>query len=336
MRAAQWGRNVRHGVAIQTSRYANGGRTRGYGLFSFVNELADDQERLVAKSKEVLRGLGRPDDENHVRLFLPGSTDASVQSKSILSALSQTAVIEVHNPRGRNALSGSMMAELADVVTILEDPAVQDKLSAVVLRGTAGWFCAGADLRVAKTELNSREGGTAMGALMMDTLTRFRRLPLVSVALIEGGAYGGGAELSTSCDFRVVADNAIIQFVQAKMGISPGWGGGTRLYKILGRQHALRLLCTAQKIKAADALSLGLADETFAYDGVKSADEAVVKFLQPFDSVTPEVSHGAKDVITAADDVSLDEVLEFEHRIFKTLWGGPANLKALENALGKK
>lgn len=49
-----------------------------------------------------------------------------------------------------------------------------------------------------------------------------------------------------------------------------------------------------------------------------------------------EVLHGSKRIITNADDVQLDEVLEYEHDIFATLWGGPSNLKALENALQKK
>lgn len=50
----------------------------------------------------------------------------------------------------------------------------------------------------------------------------------------------------------------------------------------------------------------------------------------------PAVSHGAKRVVNNADDVSLDEVLEYEHDVFTTLWGGPANLEALKKALNKK
>jgi ethylmalonyl-CoA/methylmalonyl-CoA decarboxylase len=179
---------------------------------SFVNEKGVKVSELVAKSKDVLRCLGRKND--YIKLYLP--------EEAQFPSLSKTAVIEISNPDARNAFSGKMMAELADVVDELEKEEIQSKVTCVVLRGKSRWFCAGADLLVAKEQLSSREGGVAMGALMTDTLTRFRRLPLVSVAAIEGGAIGGGAELATACDFRLMDETAFIQFVQSRMGVSPG------------------------------------------------------------------------------------------------------------------
>jgi hypothetical protein len=224
-------------------------------LFSFVDELADDKPALVQRSKETLRTLGG--DDAYVKLHLPGpgsdATSANNANAAILNGLTHCGVIEIHNPAARNALSGRMMAQLADIVTQLEDPEVHKHISVVVLRGTGGWFCAGADLRVAKEELSSRQGGSAMGAVMVDTLTRFRRLPIVSVAVVEGGAYGGGAELTTSCDFRILADNAVIQFVQSRLGVSPGWGGGARLYKIVG-SSASWIPCTRMTVQEAAKL----------------------------------------------------------------------------------
>ncbi|KAG6618688.1 Ethylmalonyl-CoA decarboxylase [Phytophthora cinnamomi] len=313
-------------------------------MFSYINDAAQGRDALVARSRETLRSLGKHGD--HVALHLPfspapgGSKDAmSVNSTRLpagLETLQKTALLEIHNPSARNALTGKMMAQLADIVELLEHPEVHCHLNAVVLRGTDGWFCAGADLRVARQELNSREAGAAMGALMVDTLTRFRRLPLVSVAVIEGGAFGGGAELATACDFRIMESNAVIQFVQSRMGVVPGWGGGARLHKILGRQHALRLLCTAEKVSPERATQLQLVDEIFSATSREACDTAISSFVEPFDVVAPAVSHGAKRVVNNADDVSLDEVLEYEHDVFKTLWGGLANLEALKKALNKK
>lgn len=259
-------------------------------LFTFVPELADDPPALIARSRETLRPMGHGDD--CVRLLLPGDTDGGDNDDASLAAalglltLRRTAVLQIHNPSARNALSGKMMAELADAVARLEDPRVHGALNAVILAGTGGWFCAGADLRVAQKQLASNDAGTAMSALMVDTLTRFRRLPLVSFAVVEGGAYGGGAELATSCDYRVVEASAIVQFVQARMGVSPGWGGGARLYKLVGRQHALRLLCTATKTSAEDAVALGLADLVF--DKQREASEhKILDFVAAFDQVEP-------------------------------------------------
>ncbi|KAF4321623.1 hypothetical protein JM18_001885 [Phytophthora kernoviae] len=253
-----------------------------------------------------------------------------------LETLKKTAVIEIYNPSARNALSGKMMAELADIVAVLEVLEVCNKLNTVVIKGTGGWFCAGADLRVVEQELGSSDAGAVMGALMVDTLTRFRRLPLVSVAYIEGGAFGGGAELAIACDFRIIDSDAVIQFVQARMGVVPGWGGGARLYKVVGRQNALRLLCTAEKLSPERGLKIGLVDEIFSARGKESSYESVVCFLADFEEIAPAVSHGTKRVINNADEVSLDSVLAYEHDVFKTLWGGPANLEALQTALTKK
>lgn len=252
--------------------------------FAFVHAELEKHD-LIAHSREALRCLGK--DQDSVRLHLPSSASSSAVHASWTAsglALSHIAVVEIHNPAARNALSGKMMAQLADIVTQLEDPAVHSRLNAVVLTGTGGWFCAGADLQVAKQELSSSAAGTAMGTLMVDTLTRFRRLPLVSVALVEGGAYGGGAELSTACDFRIMEKSAVIQFVQAKMGVSPGWGGGARLYKLVGRQQALRLLCAAEKVTSTRAVAIQLVDSLFDKEN-ETAASAVGSFLVPFDSV---------------------------------------------------
>ncbi|CAH0486359.1 unnamed protein product [Peronospora farinosa] len=307
-------------------------------LFAFVNELAGDRDALVSTSREVLRLLSRSDDRVVLYLpFLSSRCRFGVYSSLPveLQSLQKTAVLEIHSPAARNALSGKMMAELADAVAVLEDPEIHNKLNTVVLRGTGGWFCAGADLKIAQQDMTSPEAGAAMSQLMTDTLTRFRRLPLISVACIEGGAYGGGAELATACDFRIFETKAVIQFVQTRMGVSPAWGGGVWLYKTVGRQDALRLLCTAEKLSAQRALGLKLADFTFdaTSDG---AGAAICSFVTPFDAITPAVSHGAKRVINSADDMNMDAIVSYEHDVFKSLWGGPANLKALEGALKNK
>ncbi|KAG7273241.1 hypothetical protein CRUP_001337 [Coryphaenoides rupestris] len=78
------------------------------------------------------------------------------------------------------------------------------------------------------------QDGMKMCMFMQDALTRLLRLPLVSVALVEGRALGGGAELTTACDFRLVTRDSRIQFVHKHMGLVPGWGGAARLVPIRG------------------------------------------------------------------------------------------------------
>jgi hypothetical protein len=64
---------------------------------------------------------------------------------------------------------------------------------------------------------------------MHDTVTRLANLPLISVCLVRGRAIGGGAELTLSTDFRVFAPTGKLNFVQARLGVLPGWAGGSKL-----------------------------------------------------------------------------------------------------------
>lgn len=71
---------------------------------------------------------------------------------------------------------------------------------------------------------------------------------------------GGGAELSTTTDFRLVRPGASVSFVQARMGLAPGWGGARRLVELLGRRKALQLLLTCSKLGTEEGTELGYFD----------------------------------------------------------------------------
>ena len=73
---------------------------------------------------------------------------------------------------------------------------------------------------------------------------------------------GGGAELSTCTDFRIMMNSpsAYIKFVHARIGAAPGWGGTKRLVSIVGRTSALDLLASSRALSAEEALKLKFAD----------------------------------------------------------------------------
>ncbi|CAL1547473.1 unnamed protein product, partial [Lymnaea stagnalis] len=93
---------------------------------------------------------------------------------------------------------------------------------------------------------------------MIDCFARLNSLPLISVALVQGHALGGGAELCVACDFRVMASTARIGFIHLKAGITACGGGTTRLIRLLGRQKTLELFCSAKLVSAEEALLSGL------------------------------------------------------------------------------
>ena len=173
-----------------------------------------------------------------------------------------------------------------------------------------------------------------MSALMIDTLTRLRRLPVVTVAAIEGMAIGGGAELTTAMDYRVAHPNVTLRFVHAHMGVSPGWGGATRLTRLVGRQTALQLLGTALPLNMAQALEYGLVDKVVSAES--TMEETLVEFLDRYVHSNPGVLHAAKRVVAGSDDAaSFEEAVRNEHQVFCSMWGGEANQAALKKATEK-
>ena len=218
---------------------------------------------------------------------------APARGKVVLTSCKRAAarVIGITNPSRRNALSRPMMEDLAAAVAQLEaearsaeaqweagrtDAEFEDSDGAryriVVVQGDGGHFCSGADLGMLGDLHGASEGaegealrefGRWMNGTMTSTLTALRRLPQVSVAIVQGAAFGGGAELTTATDLRLVSSDAVIRFVQATMAVSPGWGGGARLADIVGAQAARRLLASCAPVTPQRAEGIGLADATF-------------------------------------------------------------------------
>ncbi|KAG0331691.1 enoyl CoA hydratase domain-containing protein 1 [Podila humilis] len=320
------------------------------------------------------------------------------------------ALLTLHNPEKQNALTGKMMAELADCVDLLEElttvsssgssysssssylseegapsqeqqtrrtlPSLNPESKLLlktagspitkldiehseILEGLVGIivtgaekksYCAGLDLSAAKSTLLTPQAGSEMSALMVSTLSRFMRLPILSVAAIEKAAIGGGAEMTTFCDHRVLAENAKVQFVQTVMGVVPGWGGASRLLGIVPRSNALRLLGGAVPIRGGlKAQQIGFSQLT-ASPG--NAVEMATKYMQPYvwdrpPSSREDLSDGARRCVPAVramkqivsfgiDDERIERVSGLEKDLFKQLWGGPDNLARVAAASSKK
>lgn len=159
------------------------------------------------------------------------------------------------------------------------------------------------------------------------------RLPLISVALVEGRALGGGAELTTACDFRLMAPGSVIQFVHKHMGLVPGWGGAARLVRIVGSQNALKLLGGALKVDPELGLQIGLADGVLEFpqaeEGAETLRQQAENWLTHYTKGPAPVIQAVKKVVLSGRELPLSEALRTEKDVFGTVWGGPANLQAL-------
>ncbi|KAK2704949.1 ethylmalonyl-CoA decarboxylase-like [Artemia franciscana] len=263
-----------------------------------------------------------------LRQFFLGFPGGSVDLKK--DEKSKIAYIFLNNPERRNALSGKMMADLHDSVCELER---WTSGKGVILHSSGPIFCSGGDLTTVK-QISNPQDGDKMCEFMQHITQRLLNLPLVSVALISGRALGGGAELTTSCDFRAMTQNAEISFVQAKMGVATGWGGGTRLVKIVGRRNALKALLSCEKIDAKRAAEIGLVD--YVIEENEDPLNGVSSWLERLLSHDETVVRSIKNVVTVAEYLPPLESLQVERSEFAPLWGGKANKAALQQNIKHK
>ena len=125
---------------------------------------------------------------------------------------------------------------------LMADPPV----ALIVVGGGADGFCAGGDLRDVRAHLMDDGSAEAMSSAMGRATAQLAASPMVIVSAVEGAALGGGAELSQLADWVVMAESARIGFVHARLGVSPGWGGASLLFRRVGRSAAAAILLRAE------------------------------------------------------------------------------------------
>ena len=169
-----------------------------------------------------------------------------------------------------------------------------------------------------------------MSLFMTEALNRIHNSPFISVSVISGPALGGGAELCTCTDFRVMSESAYVCFVHAKLGASPGWGAVPRLTAAIGRTGALELLGTSKKLNFEEALQ-----SKFVSRIVKPHQECVktgLDFLSPF--INQNYIESVKSVKVAVAAAS-NEPFELANKVatdqFSKRWAAPDNLTALKS-----
>jgi ethylmalonyl-CoA/methylmalonyl-CoA decarboxylase len=252
----------------------------------------------------------------------------------------------IDNQTKRNSITGKMMFKLAHIVDDLvnDQNCGQGPMVAVVITGAGTEaFCSGADLTLAKEVLDTPAKGGLMSAFMTDALTRLRQSGLISLCSLNGPALGGGAEIATTCDFRIMPQDTstYVQFVHAKIGACPGWGGARRLTHIVGRNHAIMACAGSVKIFGPEALSMGLVDKIYLpFDSSSAADDDVVTpashaiaegltFLQPFVTQKfPGSVRAIKLAIAGVEHLDGTSSIELEAQLFRQRWAGSDNKAA--------
>jgi enoyl-CoA hydratase/carnithine racemase len=215
--------------------------------------------------------------------------------------------ITLNRPERMNAISATLSGELEKAIVELgNDPTV----TVVVVRGAEGNFCAGGDFD--EVELLRSQGPDALRhlfAAFRRACEAIARVEVPVVAAVEGVAMAGGFELMQASDIVLVSEDARIADNHIKFGLVPGGGGTQRLARLVGRQQALGLLLSGDRISGADAVRLGLAYRSFPQ---AEFDDGVRRFAADLAARRREAVTSVKRLVYASLEVALSAGLEDE------------------------
>jgi len=171
----------------------------------------------------------------------------------------RVAVVTLHRPEARNALTLSMKRALAKLVPAL---GADESVGALLLTGAGTAFCAGGD-----TKRMALEGAPASPAERKAQLRWEHGIPLAlhhvpkpTLAALPGPAAGAGFSLALACDLRVMAESAFVTTSYVKLGLSGDYGASWFLTRLLGPARAKEIMFLGDRLSSAECLALGLAN----------------------------------------------------------------------------
>lgn len=232
-------------------------------------------------------------------------------------------VLTLDRPDTNNAIDRETARRISEeIAKASADP----KARAVVLAAEGDRvFSAGGDLHEILAALDGR--GSADVTEVFASLSAIEASDLPVIAAVQGDVFGGAAELLMLCDFVIIEEHVHIAFRHARMGLSPAWGGMTRLLERVGSLEATRLLLTAEKVTAPDALRIGLVSEVVPRGFAR--ERALARASHIADNPRGTVAT-LKHALRGVREAMRAPAVERERAAFLDRWGGPDHLAAMK------
>src|SRR5262245_4009915 len=162
-------------------------------------------------------------------------------------------VLMLNRPEALNALSVGILRQIDAAF----EEVAKSRARALIITGAGNKaFCAGADIKEFRNQaMLESKARTELG---QTTFAKLDRLPIASIAVLNGYAFGGGLELALASTFRLALPNAKLGQPEIKLGTIPGYGGTQRLPRLIGEARALELIMTGRTVEAQEAERIGL------------------------------------------------------------------------------
>jgi enoyl-CoA hydratase len=219
-------------------------------------------------------------------------------------------VVRLNRPEVRNAIDLATVEALHEACRSLEaTPRV------ALLVGSGGTFAAGADIG----QLRERRRDDALAGINSGIFDRIHKLPMPVVALIDGYALGGGAELAYACDFRIGTPTTKIGNPEPGLGILAAAGAAWRLKELVGEPLAKDILLAGRVLDTDEALDVRLLNEIVSADELEAAGHRLADRITAQASLavrlTKSVFHAPRDAHPLIDDVAQAVLFETQDKL---------------------
>ena len=237
-------------------------------------------------------------------------------------------VLTVNRPAALNALNDQVIRELNEALDTID----LDTVRCLVVTGEGQKaFVAGAD--IGQMSGLTKADGEAFGKLGNDVFRKLETLPIPTIAAVCGFALGGGCELAMSCDIRLCSDTAVFGQPEVGLGITPGFGGTQRMARLIGMGRAKELLYTARKVKAPEALAIGLVQGVYP---VEQLMEEALKMAARIAGNAPIAVRATKKAVNDGLQVDMDRAIEIEEQLFGSCFETEDQKNAMSAFLEKR
>lgn len=186
------------------------------------------------------------------------------------------ATVTLNRPEVNNAYDEALIRGLHDAMDALGG---EKRVRVVVLRGAGRHFQAGADLKwIRSVAAQSAEANIEASRATAMAVHRLNRLPLPTVALVQGGCFGGGTGIVAACDIVIAAEDALFSIAETRWGLMAGIIV-PQLADAIGVRQVRRYALSGERFGAQEARRIGLAHEVVPAAQLEAAGEKIVQQL---------------------------------------------------------
>ena len=215
--------------------------------------------------------------------------------------------LTLNRPETKNAIPADGWSALTEAFAAFEI----SEQRVLVITGTGGDFCSGADLGGGESDIASAAGRADRMKLVGKAALSLHRLTKPTIAAVDGVAAGAGMNLALGCDIVLASERARFSEIFVRRGLTVDFGGTWILPRLIGIQRAKELILSGRIVAAAEAKEIGLVSDVVGHEELASAAQDLAEQLA---TSAPIPQMFAKRTVNRSFELSFEQALEEENQ----------------------